>query len=122
MAVFGGARPRTIALPAPSVDQSARLAAQRAARTASRLRPTGLLMAAILAATMLGLVYLTQTLGSNATSSEILDLASAREGLARQLRNLAVAVETYADPEEVGRKARKMGLVELDDAVVLTVP
>ena len=43
---------------------------------------------------MLGLVYLTQTLASNATSSEIGDLADRREDLARQLRNLAVAVET----------------------------
>ncbi len=39
-----------------------------------RVRPMGLLMAAILAATMLGLVYLTQTLGSNAANSEISQL------------------------------------------------
>jgi len=122
MAVFGGARLRTVALPTTTADGAARAAAQRAARTASRLRPTGLLMAFILAATMLGLVYLTQTLGSNATSSEITGLAAQREELGRQLRNLAVAVEAYADPDELGRIARRRGLVELDDVVVLPVP
>jgi len=79
-------------------------------------------MAFIVAATMLGLVYLTQTLGSNATSSEIHDLAAQREELGRQLRNLAVAVETYADPEELGRLARRRGLVALDDVIVLPAP
>ena len=122
MAVFGGARLRAIALPATPADAAARRTAYRAARTASRLRPTGLLMAFIVAATMLGLVYLTQTLGSNATSSEIHDLAAQREELGRQLRNLAVAVETYADPEELGRLARRRGLVALDDVIVLPAP
>jgi hypothetical protein len=81
-----------------------------------------MLMATILAGTMIGLVYLTQTLGSNATSSEIGDLAAQRDDLGRQLRNLAVAVETYSDAEEIGRRAHKLGLVELGQVVVLTAP
>jgi len=79
-------------------------------------------MAAIMAATMLGLVYLTQTLGSNATSSEIRDLAAQREELGQRLRNQAMAVETFADPEEIGLKARKLGLRKLGDPVVLAAP
>ena len=126
MAAFSGARLRTVALPASSTaastERRARGGAQPLRRPAVHLRPTGLLVAAILAATMLGLVYLTQTLGSNATSSEITDLTSRREDLGRQLRNLAVAVETNADAEEVGRRARKLGLVELGDVVVLSAP
>jgi len=82
----------------------------------------GLLMAAIIAATMLGLVYLTQTLGSNATSSEISDLAASSTDLDRQLRNLSVNVEAHADPHVVTKRARKLGLRNLRDAVVLPAP
>jgi hypothetical protein len=128
MAAFSGARIRPLGLPAgtAAVRQggSPMLSpgGQALRRPAVHLRPTGMLMAAILAATMLGLVYLTQTLGSNATHSEIGDLVSRREELGRQLRNLAVAVETYADAEEIGRRARKLGLIELGDVIVLAAP
>ena len=122
MAIFGGARTRAVALPAPDSERSARTIAHGPVRHAPRIRPTGLLMAAIMAATMLGLVYLTQTLGSNATSSEIRDLAAQREELGQRLRNQAMAVETFADPEEIGLKARKLGLRKLGDPVVLAAP
>ena len=55
-----------------------------------RVRPMGVLMAAILAATMLGLVYLTQTLGSNATSTEIGQLEDQRTKLDIDLDRQAV--------------------------------
>jgi hypothetical protein len=122
MAAFSGARLRTVALPEATAARREGAIGRPIRRPAVHLRPTGLLMAAILAGTMLGLVYLTQTLGSNATHSEIGDLAARREDLGRQLRNIAVAVETYADTEEIGRRARKMGLVELGDIVVLAAP
>jgi hypothetical protein len=122
MAVFSGARLRTVALPGSAAAARQAGSGQGLRRPALHLRPTGLLMAAILAGTMLGLVYLTQTLGSNATNSEISDLTSRREELGRQLRNLAVAVETYSDAEEIGRRAHKLGLVKLGDVVVLTAP
>lgn len=120
MAAFSGARLPTVALPEAAVARRERGVSQTLRRPAVHMRPTGLLMAAILAGTMLGLVYLTQTLGSNATHSEIGDLTARREDLGRQLRNIAVAVETYADTEEIGRRARKLGLVELGDVVVLS--
>jgi outer membrane murein-binding lipoprotein Lpp len=122
MAVIQAARLRSARGASPPVYHRARIATATGGRSAPRLRPAGILMAAILASTMLGLVYLTQTLGSNATSSQIRDLAAQREELGRQLRNQALAVETYADPVEVGRKALKRGLVELDDVLVLKVP
>ncbi len=122
MAAFSGARLRSVALPEAAVARRERSVGPSLSRRAVHLRPTGLLMAAILAGTMLGLVYLTQTLGSNATHSEIGDLTARREDLGRQLRNIAVAVETYADTEEIGRRARKLGLVELGDVVVLSAP
>jgi hypothetical protein len=71
---------------------------------------------------MLGVLYLTQTLASNATSSQIADLGSRREELVRQLRNQALAVETRADPSEIGRRARGRGLIELEGALILPVP
>jgi hypothetical protein len=122
MAAFQGARLRAAAIPDRGLGERARRLPRPVAGAIPRLRPTGLLMAAILAATMLGLVYLTQTLASNATSSEIGDLADRREEIARQLRNQALAIETWADPAQVGRKARELGLRQLGDVVVLPAP
>lgn len=122
MAVFQGARLRAAAIPDRGLGVRARGVSRPVAAAVPRLRPTGLLMAAILAATMLGLVYLTQTLASNATSSEIGDLVDRREEIARQLRNQALAIETWADPAQVGRKARELGLRQLGDVVVLPAP
>ena len=70
MAVYQGVRLRTSALPPATPLPRARAgrATTATTTTAPRLRPVGLLMAGILGATMLGLVYLTQTLGANATS------------------------------------------------------
>jgi hypothetical protein len=122
MAVFQAARLQGAAQADYPAARRPRVTSSSRARSGARLRPTGLLLAAILAATMLGLVYLTQTLGSNAVSSEIRDLAAKREELGRLLRNQALAVETYADPEEIGRRAHKLGLITLGDVVVLTAP
>ena len=79
-------------------------------------------MGAILTGTMLGLVYLTQTLGSNAASAEIAGLKGEREELGRQLRNQIVAVEFAADPVQVGLRAKDLGLVRLGDAETLSAP
>ena len=119
MAVFQGARLPAVALPQRRFEPAGRGIARPAAGALPRPRPAGLLLAGILAMTMLGLVYLTQTLASNATSSEISDLADRREEIGRQLRNQALAVETWTDEAEVGRKARQLGLRQLGDVVVL---
>jgi hypothetical protein len=79
-------------------------------------------MAAIVAATMLGLVYLTQTLGSNATSSEIRSLAADGDDVARHINNHALSVQVNSDPEEIIKRATALGLKRLDVPVVLTVP
>ncbi len=122
MAVFQGARLRTAALPERGFERAARGVVRPLAGALPRPRPAGVLLAAILAATMLGLVYLTQTLASNATYSEIADLADRREEIGRQLRNQALAVQTWADEAEVSRKARALGLRPLGDVVVLPAP
>jgi hypothetical protein len=122
MAVFQGARLRTSAIPERGFERAARGVVGPLTGALPRPRPAGVLLAGILAATMLGLVYLTQTLASNATYSEIGDLAERREEVGRQLRNQALAVQTWADEAEVSRKARALGLRQLGDIVVLPAP
>ena len=121
MAVYQGARLRTVALPAGDAERHARIT-QAPVRSTPRIRPAGLLMAAILTATMLGLVYLTQTLASNATSLEIQSLAGEAQTLRRQLLNQQSAVELGVDPDRIADEAKRIGLVRLDDIVVLPAP
>jgi len=130
MAVFQGARLRSVALPPGRVERRSTGAAPRATgaaprateRSSRRIRPTGLLMAAILTATLLGLVYLTQTLASNATSLEIRTLASEAQELQSQLLNQRSKIETEANPDAVVRAAKQLGLRQLEAAVLLEAP
>ncbi len=129
MAVFQGARLPTTALPAARSVARPRLAAPAiprsvpsAVRTTPRVRPAGLLMAGILAATMLGLVYLTQTLGANATSSEIRDLDNQREALGITIGRQALQAKDLTKADTVISDARDLGLYELDDRLVLSAP
>ena len=79
-------------------------------------------MAAILTATMLALVYLTQTLASNATSLEIRELADDSRTLQGQLLNQRSKVEIDANSDSIVRAAKQLGLVELGDPRVLEAP
>jgi len=120
MAVFQGARLRSTALPARAAERNARRIVVPA--RPGRMRPTSMLMGAILAGTMLGLVYLTQTLGSNATSAQINDLESRRAEVQRRLDNQGVAVGFAADPVEIGPRAKAIGLVKLREPRTLSAP
>lgn len=123
MAVFQGTRLRTVALPARSPRQrSARVVTQAPAHTAPRLRPTGLLMAAILTATMLGLVYLTQTLASNAAGVEVSLAKTKADDLQRRIANQSSLIELRTDADELIERARGQGLVLLDDSIILKAP
>jgi hypothetical protein len=82
----------------------------------------GLLLATILTATMLGLVYLTQTLASNAANAELGSLAAAGVSLDQTLQRQSWAVEEAMAPTDLVRQAHDLGLVKLGDAVVLSVP
>jgi hypothetical protein len=126
MAVYQGARLRTQALrtqalPARTAGRISR-GSPAAAAAAARVRPTTALMGIVLAGTLLGLVYLTQTLGSNAASAEIVGLRTRAEELDRQQRNQVAAVQFKADPVQVGLRAKKLGLVRLRDAEILPAP
>ncbi len=123
MAVIQGARLRTDTLPAGHLDGGrSRSAAPATVAPAPRVRPMGLLMAAIVAATMLGLVYLTQTLGSNATTSEIYGLERAKVQLQTEISRHAILVLEASDSDAVRTEARHLKLKKLGDAVVLSAP
>ncbi len=123
MAVLHGARLRHGALPAPAAPGTRpRVAVPRSGQPAHRVRPTGLLLAGIAAATILGLAYLTQTLGSNATNSEIRSLDRARGALQTEINRHAILVLKAADGDTVRSEARRLGLKKLGDPVVLTAP
>lgn len=125
MAVFQGARLRSTTLPA--VDDAARFPrvsapAPATVRATPRVRPMGLLMAGIVTATMLGLVYLTQTLGSNATTDEIRSLDVQRQELHKTIRRSAVAVQDVTDADVITVAARDQKLKRLGGPLVLPAP
>jgi hypothetical protein len=82
----------------------------------------GILIAGILVATMVGLAYLTQTLGSNTTSAQIGDLTSKSNNLADQLRLQKSNVELATDASAIAKRARELGLKPLGEPLVLSVP
>lgn len=82
----------------------------------------GILMAGILVATMVGLAYLTQTLGSNATTAEISSLTNKSNDLRAQLSLQEYNVELATDPSDIAKRARELGLKPLGDTLVLTAP
>ena len=125
MAVLQGARLRTDTLPAGHIEDRRLQAVATAPATTgapSRVRPTGLLMAAIVAATMLGLVYLTQTLGGNATSTEIKLLEGKKVQLQTQIGRDAILVIKATDDDIVRTEARRLKLKKLGEGIVLQAP
>jgi hypothetical protein len=123
MAVYQGARLRTTAAPAGRITpRQARAAAPAPVATTPRVRPMGLLMAATVGVTILGLVYLTQTLDSNATSTEIYLMEKESGDLFGRTRSLQIQIMETADSDEVIRKAKKQKLKRLDGIDVLPAP
>ena len=125
MAVYQGARLRTDALPAGGVaSRQARAAALPSTNTTtnSRVRPMGLLMAVIVAVTMLGLVDLPQTLGSSATDTEIWRLQKASGELVADTRTLQIQVLKATESDEIVPEAKKLKLQRLGQPKVLTAP
>jgi uncharacterized OsmC-like protein len=123
MAVYQGARLRTDHL--PTADASARpvrSTAPSSAVTAPRVRPMGLLMAAIVASTIVGMVYLTQTLGTNAASTEIDMLEVQRNKLIQEIKRHEIVALDMTQAEVVVPKARDQKLKRLGDPLVLPAP
>jgi hypothetical protein len=87
-----------------------------------RVRPVGMLMAAVVMATLLGLAYLTQTLGSNATSVEIRGLEAEQRAMEEEIRRHQSLVLIKADDDKVQTEARRLKLSKLPKVIVLEAP
>ena len=132
MTVLQGARP----LPAgafrlgPRVGQHAnvRRAAQDAttrrrtstcARAGRRAQPFGALIAVVLVALVVGLIYVAQTVRLAAVSYETDGLTAQRDDLARQVRTLETSVLRWGTEATVLDGASRIGLVQLETRVRL---
>ena len=123
MAVYQGARLRTNAPAAAGASaRQPRALAPATVGSAPRVRPVGLLMAAIVASTIVGMVYLTQTLGTNAASTEIDRLEVQRNELITEIKRHEIVALDMTQAEVVEPKARDQKLKRLGDPVVLPAP
>ena len=130
MAVLQGARLRTSTVPAARSSVERRSVARpRAASVATttlgsghRVRPMGLLMAAIVITTMLGMVYLTQTLGANASTSAVGRLEAEREDVRTVAERQDLRILRYSTDDTIKPEARQLGLRELPRPIVLEAP
>lgn len=82
----------------------------------------GILIAMILVATMVGLAYLSQTLGTNATTEEINEMTGKANAARKILSRQALLIDFDTDPQVIARKAGELRLRSLGDPVVLRAP
>jgi len=123
MAVYQGTRLRTSALTkAETTPRPRRASAPASVSATPRVRPMGLLMAAIVVVTILGLVYLTPTLGTNATSTEIGRLEAQLLQLDIDITRNEVQALDMTQAEAIIPLAKKQDLKRLRAPVVLTAP
>jgi hypothetical protein len=132
MAVLQGAhaRPRNLARarttpaarPVVQVGTSTTSSTGSAGSAVARVRPAGLLLAAIMASALFGMVYLTQTLGTNAMSSETVLLGKDGAKLQAQITRNNIQVGLLVQDDEIRAAARRLKLKDLAKPVVLPAP
>jgi hypothetical protein len=129
MAVLQGAHARPRNLPRARTTPAARPVVQAGTSTTSstgsavaRVRPAGLLLAAIMASALFGMVYLTQTLGTSAMSSEAASLDQDGADLQGQIKRNYIQVGLLVQDDEIRAAARRLKLKDLAKPVVLPAP
>jgi uncharacterized OsmC-like protein len=122
MAVYQGARLRTDVVPAADTPSRRARSSSSVVVAPPRVRPMGLLMAAILGSTIVGMVYLTQTLGTNAASTEIDLLEVQRNQLIQEIKRHEIVALDMTQAEVVVPLARDQKLKHLGEPVVLPAP
>ncbi len=120
MAVYQGARMRAVSLPAGARPIAARRAAHIPARARRRLRPVAFVLAGIMVAFLLGLVYLTQTLQAGVTGYAIDSLLNERQQLQQELQSQQGEVAQWASEPQVVQWGQQHGLTRL--GVKIRVP
>jgi len=122
MTVLGGARPMPIGatrvLPRPAARPMAasnrrRLSSRERARASRRAHPIGVLMATVLVAFLLGLIYLAQTVQLAATNYAIEQLVGERDDLYRQVQTVETSVLRWGTEPTVLEHAQRLGLDQL---------
>ncbi len=126
MAVYEGARPRTIALPRRPTLREAGLPMlpRRRARTAVRARRTatgrpGIVLGAIVVAFMLAFFSLAQEVRVSATSYDIGRLQVERERLDARLQEINSDLSRLGREPAVRKMALDVGLGQLGEPVIL---
>jgi hypothetical protein len=123
MAVYEGARPRTIALPrAPRILEGPALPRRRARATVrARRQPArlGLLLGGIVVAFMLAFFSLAQEVRVSATSYDIGQLQLAGERLDGRLQDLSSDLHRLGREPAVRKMALDDGLTQLGEPLVL---
>ena len=88
-------------------------------RSRRRAQPFGALIAIVLVALAVGLIYVAQTVRLAAVEYGIDDLAAQRDDLARQLQTLETSVLRWGTEATVLDGAPRIGLVQLETRVRL---
>ncbi|HEY7940558.1 MAG TPA: hypothetical protein VID25_01315 [Candidatus Limnocylindrales bacterium] len=114
MAVYQAARQQVIAVPRRRQGVH-----QRARRGASRV---GLILGAILVAFLLGLFYLTQTIGTATAGYDTDRLTADRAALDRELSTQESQIFSFGSEQNVLQAAQANGLVDLGGGQPLRVP
>ena len=117
MAVYQGARTRSVTIPAGARPIAARRTQPIPARARRRLRPVAFVLAGILLAFVLGLVYLTQALQAGVTGYGIDNLLIERQQLQQELQSQQGAVAQWGSEPQVVQWAQQQGLNRLGGTV-----
>lgn len=123
MAVYEGARPRTISLPGrpriaegPALGRRRARTAVRAGRRSNRL---GLILTGIVVAFLLAFFWLAQDVRVSATSYDIGRLELARQRMDARVQDLNSDLNRLGREPAIRKQAIDNGLGQLDDAIVL---
>jgi hypothetical protein len=83
------------------------------ARARRRTHPVGRLLAAVLVALLIGLIYLAQTVNLAATNYELDEVLGERDALARQVHTLETAMLRWGAEPMILDRAQQAGLESL---------
>jgi hypothetical protein len=117
MAVYQGARYRTPPLPFGARPVTQRRVARVPVRARTRVRPVTMVLAAILVAFLLGLVYLTQTLQAGVANYQIDNLMIERRTLQQELQSELGEAAQWGSESQAVDWAQQHGLTRLGNRI-----
>jgi hypothetical protein len=113
MAVYQGARYRTPPLPFGAQPVTQRRVGRVPVQGRTRIRPVTMVLAGILVAFLLGLVYLTQTLQAGVANYQIDNLMIERRNLQQELQSELGEAAQWGNESQVVEWAAQQGLTRL---------